>query len=154
MVISAGILLYRRRGAACEVLLAHPGGPFWARRDEGAWSIPKGEVGEGEDYLAVARREFHEEVGLPVPCDGARPLGSVTIRSGKTIFGWACEGDIDPADQRSNPFTMEWPPRSGRIEEFPEVDRVEWFSPEIARRKLNAAQAAFIDRLLEVLNES
>jgi predicted NUDIX family NTP pyrophosphohydrolase len=89
-----------------------------------------------------------------VPSDVARPLGSVTIRSGKTVFGWACEGDIDPADQRSNPFTMEWPPRSGRIEEFPEVDRVEWFSPEIARRKLNAAQVAFIDRLLEVLNES
>jgi len=153
-VVSAGILLYRHRGDTVEVLLAHPGGPFWANRDEGAWSLPKGEAGDGEDYLAVARREFREEIGIPVACDAAWPLGSVTLRSGKTVFGWACEGDIDPARQHSNSFSMEWPPRSGRTQEFPEVDRVEWFSPETARRKLNPAQATFVDRLLGILNES
>lgn len=153
-MISAGILLYRRPSGTIEVLLAHPGGPFWANRDEGAWSVPKGEAGEGEDYLEVARREFAEELGISVPCEVLRPLGSVTLRSGKTVIGWACEGDIDPARQRSNSFSMEWPPRSGHMQEFPEIDKVEWFPPETARRKLNPAQATFVDRLLGLLNES
>jgi predicted NUDIX family NTP pyrophosphohydrolase len=152
-VISAGILLYRRIGGTVEVLLAHPGGPFWARRDEGAWSIPKGEAGESEELLEVALREFEEEVGIPVMCHGSLPLGSVTQRSGKVVHGWACEGDVDPAEQRSNFFSMEWPPRSGGIQEFLEVDRVEWFAAETARRKLNPAQAAFVDRLLEALDK-
>ena len=153
-MISAGVLLYRRTGGAVQVLLAHPGGPFWAKRDDGAWSIPKGEAGEGEDLLEVARREFHEEIGTLVPGDAARPLGLVTQRSGKVVYGWACQGDVDPAQQRSNSFSMEWPPRSGRMQDFPEVDRVEWFDPETARRKLNPAQAVFVDRLLGLLNES
>ena len=150
-MVSAGILLYRRRAAVVEVLLAHPGGPIWANRDEGAWSLPKGEVVDGEDNLAVARREFEEEIGVAARCDNPRSLGSVTQKSGKLVFGWACEGDLDPADQRSNTFSMEWPPRSGRSQEFPEVDRVGWFPPETARRKMNPAQAVFVDRLLELL---
>ena len=136
------------------MLLAHPGGPFWANRDEGAWSLPKGEVVDGEDNLAVARREFEEEIGVAVRCDDPRSLGSVTQKSGKVVFGWACEGDVDPAIQRSNTFSMEWPPRSGRTREFPEVDRVEWFPLAIALRKLNPAQAIFVDRLVELLAES
>ena len=150
-MVSAGILFYRHRTDGAEVLLAHPGGPFWANRDEGAWSLPKGEVVDGEDNLAVARREFEEEVGVVVRCEDPRSLGSVTQKSGKVVFGWACEGDLDPARQRSNTFSMEWPPRSGSTREFPEVDRVEWFSLPIARRKLNPAQAVFVDRLVEVL---
>lgn len=152
-MISAGILLYRRIDGTVQVLLAHPGGPFWANRDDGAWSIIKGEAGEHEKPWEVARREFEEEVGIPIECDTPLPLGSVTQRSGKMVHGWACEGDVDPAEQRSNSFSMEWPPRSGRLQEFPEVDRVEWFAPEIALRKLNPAQAVFIDRLLETLGE-
>ncbi len=149
---SAGILLYRRVGGTVEVLLAHPGGPFWAKRDDGAWSIPKGETDQGEDLAAIARREFEEEVG-PLIADGdPRPLGSVTLRSGKVVHAWACAGDFDPAEQRSNTFRMEWPPRSGREEDFPEVDRVEWFTTGAARRKLNPAQVAFLDRLLKLLN--
>jgi predicted NUDIX family NTP pyrophosphohydrolase len=153
-VVSAGILLYRRRTEVVEVLLAHPGGPFWANRDDGAWSLPKGEVDDAADYLEVARREFEEEVGVALQCDEPQSLGPVTQKSGKVVFGWACEGDLDPADQRSNTFSMEWPPRSGRSQEFPEVDRVGWFSLAIARRKLNPAQAMFVDRLLELLAES
>jgi len=153
-VTSAGILLYRRIGGVVEVLLCHPGGPVWAKRDEGAWSVPKGEVAKDEDLLEVARREFHEEVGIPLSCAPPLPLGSVTLRSGKVVHAWACEGDVDPAEQRSNAFSMEWPPRSGRVQEFPEVDRVEWFHPEAARRKLNAAQTALVDRLLDLLEES
>ncbi len=133
------------------MLLAHPGGPFWANRDEGAWSLPKGEAGEGEDYLEVARREFEEEIGVAVQCADLLSLGSVTQTSGKVVFGWVCEGDLDPARQRSNTFTMEWPPRSGRSQEFPEVDRVAWFPVAIARRKLNPAQAVFVDRFVELL---
>jgi predicted NUDIX family NTP pyrophosphohydrolase len=153
-VVSAGILLYRRRAEVVEVLLAHPGGPIWVNRDDGAWSLPKGEADDAEDYLEVARREFEEEIGVPPRCDEPEPLGSVTQKSGKVVFGWACRGDVDPNRQRSNTFSMEWPPRSGRIQEFPEVDRVEWFPPETARRKLNPAQAVFVDRLLELLAES
>ena len=122
-MVSAGILLYRRRAEVVEVLLAHPGGPIWANRDDGAWSLPKGEADDAGDYLEVARREFEEEIGVPPRCDEPQPLGSVTQKSGKVVFGWACEGDVDPTRQRSNTFSMEWPPRSGRIQEFPEVDQ-------------------------------
>ena len=144
--ISAGLLLYRRRGAAFEVLLVHPGGPFWAKKDEGAWSIPKGEAAPGEDLLARARREFEEETGFAV--DGAfRPLTPVRQAGGKTVHAWALEGDIDTAALRSNRFSLEWPPRSGRIQEFPEVDRGEWFTLEVARRKINKGQAALLDEI-------
>lgn len=149
LMISAGILLYRRAGETFEVLLAHPGGPVWANRDTGAWSIPKGEIDEDEDALAVARREFSEEVGSEIACLTPHPLGSVRQKSGKVVCAWACEGDFDPLDQRSNTFRMEWPPKSGTYRDFPEVDRVEWFPPDTARRKLNPVQAAFIDRLEE-----
>ena len=152
-MISAGLLLYRRVRGTVEILLAHPGGPFWANRDEGAWSIPKGEVAAGEDLLEVARREFEEEVGIPISGCDPRPLGSVTLRSGKVVHAWACEGDFDPAEHRSNLFSMEWPPKSGRIQEFPEIDRVEWFAPGAARRKLNPAQATLVDRLANQLED-
>jgi predicted NUDIX family NTP pyrophosphohydrolase len=146
-MISAGILLYRRADPGVEVLLAHPGGPFWAKRDDGAWSIPKGEVDEGEDLLAVARREFAEEVGVEIECPAPQALGSVRLKSGKLVHAWACEGDLDPQAQRSNTFQMEWPPRSGQVQEYPEIDRVGWFRTDEARRKLNPAQVAFVDRL-------
>lgn len=151
-MISAGILLFRRTGKTLEVLLAHPGGPFWARRDEGAWSIPKGEVEEGEDLLTVALREFAEEVGSQISCATPIELGRVRLKSGKVIHAWACEGDLDPLSQRSNTFRMEWPPRSGQVREFPEVDRVEWFDAASAGRKLNPAQIEFVERLRELLS--
>lgn len=150
---SAGILLFRRRDAATEVLLAHPGGPYWARRDHGAWSIPKGEVEPGEEPRRCALRELGEELG-PVPAlDPAEllELGSVRQRSGKLVEVWAAEAELDPAEQRSIAFTMEWPPRSGRQREFPEVDRVEWFEPGAARERILPAQAPLVDRLLELL---
>ena len=149
---SAGLLLYRRRGDALEVLLAHPGGPLWAAKDEGAWSLPKGEADPGElDDEAVARREFEEETGHPAPAGPSTALGDVRLRSGKVIRAWALEGDLDPALATSSTFELEWPPRSGRRREFPEVDRVAWFDPPTARRKLNPAQAAFVDRLVDAL---
>ena len=149
---SAGLLVYRRPGCELEVLLVHPGGPFWAKRDDGAWSIPKGEHGTGEDPFAVAVREFGEELGIaPPPTDGAVPLGELRQPSGKRVRAWAVEGDLDVADVRSNTFPMEWPPRSGRIMEIPEIDRADWFDVEIARRKLLTGQVAFLDRLLELL---
>ena len=150
-MISAGILLYRRPDSGVELLLAHPGGPFWAARDDGAWSIPKGEVGRDEDLLVVARREFAEEVGVVIEGPVPHALGSVRLKSGKLVHAWACEGDLDPQNQRSNTFHMEWPPRSGRIQEFPEVDRVGWFGMDEARRKLNPAQVVFVDRLEALL---
>lgn len=150
-VISAGILLYRRASGRIEVLLAHPGGPLWARRDEGAWSLPKGEAGPGEELPAVARREFAEELGAGPPGGDLLPLGSVVQRSGKEVFAWAACGDFDPERLVSNTFAMEWPPRSGRTADFPEIDRVAWFTVEEARARLNPAQAAFLDRLLERL---
>jgi predicted NUDIX family NTP pyrophosphohydrolase len=144
--ISAGLLLYRHRGAALEVLLVHPGGPFWAKKDEGAWSIPKGEAAPGENLLGRARREFEEETGFAV--DGAfRPLTPVRQAGGKTVHAWALEGDIDAAAIRSNRFSLEWPPRSGRIQEFPEVDRGEWLTLEVARRKINQGQLPLLDEL-------
>lgn len=150
---SAGILLYRRVAGELEVLLVHPGGPYWAKRDEGAWTIPKGECEEGEAPRACALRELGEELGAAPDLDPERlvELGSVRQKSGKVVDGWAAEGDFDPAELASNTFELEWPPRSGELRSFPEVDRAGWFGPEAARRKLLVAQAEFIDRLLEHL---
>ncbi len=146
---SAGLLLYRRR-AQPEVFLVHPGGPYWARKDLGAWSLPKGEFDSGEDPLEAAKREFREETGFTA--DGEfRALTPLEQRSGKLVHAWAVEGDCDPAHVRSNTFTMEWPPRSGRMQEFPEVDRAAWFSLADARRHIIAGQAGFIDELAELL---
>ena len=149
---SAGILLYRRRDGAVEVLLVHPGGPLWARRDAGAWSIPKGEYGEAEDPLAVALREFEEETGQRPPAERLVALGEVRQRGGKVVSAWAAPGDLDPQAITSNTFTLEWPPRSGVRREFPEVDRAGWFDTATAREKLLAAQAELVDRLLAVLD--
>jgi predicted NUDIX family NTP pyrophosphohydrolase len=145
---SAGILLHRQGEAGTEVLLVHPGGPFWANKDAGAWSIPKGEHDDGDDPRACALREFEEELGTPLPADTPlTELGSVRLRSGKRVTAFAAAGDLDPETVRSNTFTIEWPPRSGTTREFPEVDRAGWFTLEQAREKLNPAQAALLDRL-------
>jgi len=144
---SAGILLYRRRPAGPEVLLGHMGGPFWAKKDDGGWSIPKGEHGPDEDPLAVARREFEEELGSSVPTQELVPLGALRVTSGKVLTVWAAEGDLDAAAAQSNTFTVEWPPRSGRLQEFPEIDRAAWFGLEEARSKLVKGQVPFLDRL-------
>jgi predicted NUDIX family NTP pyrophosphohydrolase len=153
---SAGILLFRRNGGEPEFLLVHPGGPYWAKRDEGSWTIPKGEVEQGEETRACALRELREELG-PAP-DLERveliELGQVKQKSGKTVNAWAAEGEFDPADLDSITFAMEWPPRSGKEREFPEVDRAGWFGPAQARKKILPAQAPFIDRLLEHLREA
>jgi predicted NUDIX family NTP pyrophosphohydrolase len=147
---SAGILPFRRRGDSIELLLVHPGGPFWAKKDEGVWSIPKGELDEGEEERACALRELEEELGssLGLTAEQLTEIGSVRQKSGKIVHGWAAEAEFDPAELRSNTFAIEWPPRSGRQQEFPEVDRAEWFEPEVARSKINPAQVEFIDRLL------
>ena len=145
---SAGILLWRRRGGRIEVLLGHPGSPYFAGKDEGDWTVLKGEVDPGEELEAVARREFEEETGHRLDDDALLvELGDIRQKSGKVVFAWAVEGDLDPATAVSNTFEMEWPPRSGRIEEFPEIDRVEWFGLGKARVKIKAAQAPFLDRL-------
>jgi predicted NUDIX family NTP pyrophosphohydrolase len=178
--ISAGILLFRRvagagaspgsstspggaspggntspggaaAGAGLEVLLGHPGGPFHAARDLGSWSIPKGEVEPGEDLYDVARREFEEETGNAPPDSPAIALGTIVQKGGKVVHAWALEGNLDPAASVSNTFTMLWPPGSGTIAAFPEIDRVAWFAPDEARRRVKAAQAPFVDRLEEVL---
>lgn len=150
---SAGLLLYRFIDRGLEVLLVHPGGPFWANRDLGAWSIPKGETAEGEDLLAAARREFHEETG-----SGAEgptfALGQLRQRSGKIIHAWAVRSDFDPSGLRSNHFEMEWPPRSGEIRSFAEVDRAAWFDLAEARRRIVPGQAGFLDALLAHLEAS
>jgi predicted NUDIX family NTP pyrophosphohydrolase len=148
---SAGILLYRRGQAGLELLIVHPGGPFWARKDAGAWSIPKGEYGDDEDPRACALREFEEETGAAPPAGALLELGEVRQKNGKRVTAWAAEGELDPEAIRSNTFTMEWPPRSGRSQEFPEIDRAGWFAVDEARAKLNPAQAALVDRLLERL---
>jgi predicted NUDIX family NTP pyrophosphohydrolase len=145
---SAGIVLYRVRGGAAEVLLVHPGGPFWARRDAGAWSIPKGEYDAGDDPREAALREFEEETGTALPPGELIDLGSVKQKGGKVVSAWAVEGDLDPDAVKSNTFTMQWPPRSKRFATFPEVDRAGWFGPEEAREKLVSAQTEFVDRLL------
>lgn len=150
MTTSAGILVFRQ-SRGLEVLLAHPGGPFWAHKDEGAWSIPKGELDGEEDPREAARREFAEETGQAAPEVDMIDLGSVTQKSGKVVVAWAVEAAIDAAALASNHFEMEWPPRSGTIASFPEVDRFEWFDPAVARIKINAAQVAFIDRLQAAL---
>jgi predicted NUDIX family NTP pyrophosphohydrolase len=149
---SAGILLFRRDGAT-EFLLVHPGGPFWAKKDAGAWSIPKGQIEAGEEPRACAIRELEEELGPALELDPAQliELGQIRQRAGKMVEAWAAEADFDPAALASNTFTMEWPPRSGRRAEFPEVDRAEWFDLETAREKILPAQAEFLDRLLERL---
>ena len=143
---SAGILLYRIRAGVLEVFLVHPGGPFWAKKDAGAWSIPKGEFEQGEDPLEHAKREFLEETGFPVDGD-FRKLNSVKLKSGKTVHAWAVEGDVDAASIRSNRFSMEWPPKSGRQQEFHEVDRGGWFDLAAARMKLQEGQLGLLDEL-------
>jgi predicted NUDIX family NTP pyrophosphohydrolase len=147
---SAGILLYRRASAGPEVFLVHPGGPFWAKRDEGAWSIPKGECQPGEDALAAARREFAEETGLRLEGEFVA-LGTYRQSSAKTVEVWAAEGDADPARLESNTFAMEWPPRSGRTQDFPEVDRAAWFSPPEAARKILKGQLPILEALFSRL---
>jgi predicted NUDIX family NTP pyrophosphohydrolase len=148
---SAGILLYRRTGAEPEFLLVHPGGPFWARKDEGAWSIPKGQIEDEEQPRACAIRELEEELGAAPALDPEQliELGSIRQRAGKVVEAWAAEAEFDPAALDSNTFSMEWPPRSGKQQEFPEVDRAGWFDLEAARVKIIPAQAEFLDRLLE-----
>ena len=149
---SAGILLYRVRAGALEVLLVHPGGPIWAKKDLGAWSIPKGEYQQGEDPRACALREFKEELGAPPPAaDTLSELGATRQAGGKLVRAWAAPGDLDPAGLRSNTFTLEWPPRSGVLCEFPEVDRAQWFSLAEARGRINPAQVEFLERLREEL---
>ncbi len=147
--ISAGILLFRRTSGThgFEVLLAHPGGPFYASKDAGHWSIPKGEVDGDEELLDVARREFEEETGHPVPEGAVIALGSIVQKGGKTVFAWAAEGMLDPATAHSNEFSLEWPPRSGRRILVPEIDRVAWFDPDEARRVVKPTQIPLIDRL-------
>ncbi|HSF84565.1 MAG TPA: NUDIX domain-containing protein [Acidimicrobiia bacterium] len=145
--VSAGVLLYRRTSDGVEVLIAHPGGPYWAKRHEGAWSIPKGLVDEGEDHEAAARREFEEETGHASAAP-AEDLGSVKLKSGKEVHAYAIEGDLDPEAMVSNTFMLEWPPRSGRMVATPEIDRVAWCLPGEAKQLLNPAQAPFVDRLV------
>ncbi len=150
MRTSAGLLLFRHTGNGLEVLLGHMGGPFFARRDAGAWTVPKGEYEpDSESAWDAARREFQEELGLPPPDGEAVPLGEVRQTNGKVVTAWAIEADLDPATVVPGVFSMEWPPKSGRIQEFPELDRVEWFGLERARAVIVKAQAAFLDRLAE-----
>lgn len=148
---AAGILLYRRGRTGLEVLLAHPGGPLWARKDSGAWTLPKGQFTEGELPLDAAKREFEEEMGT-APSGDFQPLGAVKQKSGKVIHAWAAESDFDTATVKSNLFSMEWPPKSGRTGEFPEVDRAGWFSIEEARAKIIKGQAPFLERLLALVS--
>jgi predicted NUDIX family NTP pyrophosphohydrolase len=151
--ISAGILLYRHTATGLEVFLVHPGGPFWERKDHGAWSIPKGETDEGEELLAAARRELHEETGFKAR-GTAVPLGHVRQSGGKIVHAWAIKGDVDPKQLRSNTFKIEWPPGSKRIKCFPEVDKAEWFSLAEAGRRVVSAQVAFLDALAAELNSA
>ena len=149
--LSAGILMYRRSSRAIELLLVHPAGPFWANKDRGAWSIPKGECAEGEDPLDAAKREFTEELGAAPPSRAFLDLGAIKQPSRKVVAAFAVEGDFDPATLNANRFELEWPPKSGRKQTFPEVDAAQWFAPAEARKRILAGQAPFIDRLLECL---
>jgi predicted NUDIX family NTP pyrophosphohydrolase len=149
---SAGLLLYRDGLGEREVLLVHPGGPFWTRRDQGAWSIPKGVYGPDEEPLRAARREFEEELGVPPPDGEVIDLGEVTQKGGKRVRAWAVAGDFDVSKAKSNTFAVEWPPRSGQYQQFPEVDRAEWFALAIGREKINPAQVELIDRLETALD--
>jgi predicted NUDIX family NTP pyrophosphohydrolase len=154
---SAGILLFRRdEKGGVEFLLVHPGGPFWRRKDQGAWTIPKGQIEQEEEARACAIRELEEELGRAPDLDPAQliELGSIKQRAGKVVEAWAAEAEFDPADLDSNTFSMEWPPRSGEEQEFPEVDKAEWFGLETAREKILPAQAELLDRLLERLGEA
>ncbi len=151
--VSCGVLLYRLAGGSVEVLIAHPGGPFWAKKDAGAWTIPKGLAEPGEDEERAARREFTEETGATAPVELV-DLGTVRQKAGKTVHAFAGEGDLDPAAAVSNVVTVVWPPRSGRTIEVPEVDRVAWVAPDEARRLLNPAQAPLVDRLVSHLATS
>jgi predicted NUDIX family NTP pyrophosphohydrolase len=151
--VSAGLLMFRRRNKAVEFLLVHPGGPFWKNKDDGAWTIPKGEAGPGEELLDRAQIEFEEELGIK-PSGNWVALGSIKQKGGKTVHAWALEGDLpDNFELKSNTFEVEWPPRSGKVKLFPEIDRAEFFPEEIARRKINPAQTAFLDRLREALRK-
>jgi predicted NUDIX family NTP pyrophosphohydrolase len=150
--VSAGLLMFRRKGGTLEILLAHPGGPFFARKDEGAWTIPKGEAAPDEDLLTRAQIEFEEELGIR-PRGNWIELGSIKQKGGKTVHAWAFEGDSpDSFKFQSNTFEMEWPPRSGKLKQFPEIDRAEFFVEEVARRKINSAQVILLDRLADALN--
>lgn len=151
--LSAGIVLYRLQGTEVEVLLVHPGGPFWAKKDAASWSFPKGEYSEGEEPLAAAKREFKEETGFDVPADEPRELGEVKY-SNKLLKVWAVRGSIDARRVKSNMFTMEWPPKTGKKQEFPEVDRAGWFPPAAAKQKLVAGQAELVHKLCEQLGVS
>ena len=150
---SSGILLYRCSADGPQVLLVHPGGPFWRNKDEGAWSIPKGEYGEGEDALAVARREFAEELGVDVPSAEYQALGEVRQRGGKIVTAFAVEGDLEASKTKSNMFEIEWPPKSGKRAAFPEIDKAEWFTLAEARVKILASQLPFINGLENLLDK-
>ena len=147
MRVSAGIVLYRQQGNGLEVLLAHPGGPFFERRDHGHWSIPKGEPDPDEPLPDTARREFKEETGIALPDGAWLDLGSIKQKGGKVVHAWAVAGDLDPVDAASETFELEWPPKSGKTQRFPEIDRVEWFSPDEARQRIKEAQIPLLDRL-------
>ena len=149
--VSAGLLMFRRRHSEVEVLLVHPGGPFWRKKDLGSWSIPKGEYTEGETALAAAKREFEEETGIQ-PAGEFMPLDEIKQPSGKIITAWAFEGDCSPSEIHSNHFSMEWPPKSGKTQEFPEIDRAAWFSLEDARSRILKGQIGFLDRLITRLH--
>ena len=149
--VSAGLLMFRRQNNLAEFLLVHPGGPLWKNKDEGAWSVPKGEVQPGEDLLTRAQIEFEEEIGFKARGDWI-PLGSIKQKNGKTVHAWAFEGDLpEPFELRSNTFQLEWPPRSKRFAEFPEVDCAEFFSEEVAKRKINPAQIPFLQRVRDLI---
>jgi predicted NUDIX family NTP pyrophosphohydrolase len=147
MRVSAGVLLYRRGGGGLQVLLAHPGGPLFQKRDNGHWSVPKGEPDPEEPLLEAARREFVEETGQPLPDGSLLELGSITQKGGKVVHAWALEGNLDPETARSETFELEWPPKSGRLQTFPEIDRVAWFDLDEARRRVKDTQIPLIDRL-------
>lgn len=149
---SAGVLMFRRRDCGVQVFLVHPGGPFWKKKDEGAWSIPKGEYQEDEDPLDAAKREFEEETGIKAQGEFIE-LGQIKQPSGKIITAWAFEGDCSPNEIRSNSFSMEWPPKSGRKQEFPEVDRADWFALQEARKRMLKGQIGFLDRLMARFDE-
>src|SRR5205807_869268 len=151
--VSAGLLMFRRKNNSLEFLLVHPGGPFWKNKDDGAWTIPKGEAGPNEDLLARAQIEFQEELGIR-PSGDWIPIGSIKQKAGKTVHAWAFEGDLPQSfELKCNTFEIEWPPRSGKMKEFPEIDRARFFPEEIARRKINPAQVAFLDRIRDALTD-
>lgn len=150
--VSAGLVMYRFRNRGLQVLLVHPGGPYWAKKDLGAWSIPKGELDPDEDALQAAQREFEEETGINAS-GHFFPLAPVKLKSGKVVQAWAVEGDCDPSQTRSNTFTMEWPPKSGRQQEFPEIDRAAWFGIEEAKERINQGQAGMLEELWNKVSE-